>query len=129
MPSTEVKLSELVVVGIFKKFQVRYLHKWTSAIDEVEEIAVNEWAIELGGLNPEQIKRGLDSLPAKWPPTAGEFKDLCIGEFEEKRLNISHRENRASHMIESDEVKEKRKKGGAKFAKDAKKILRKKKNG
>jgi len=123
MPSTEVKLSELVVVGIFKKFQVRYLHKWTSAIDEVEDIAVNEWAIELGGLNPEQIQRGLDSLPEGWPPTAGEFKNLCV-EQPDRRLDASHRENRASHMIESDEVKEKRRVAAKKAVKEMKKVLK-----
>lgn len=123
MPSTEAKLSDLVVVGIFKKFQVRYLHKWTSAIDEVEDVAVNEWAIELRGLSPDEIQRGLDFLPDGWPPTAGEFRNLCIGE-PERRLDVSHRENRVSHMIESDEVKEKRKKAAKSAVSDMKKALR-----
>lgn len=111
MPSTEVKLSSLVIVGLFKKFQARYLHKWTSAIDEIEEVAVNEWAVELGGLSPDQIKQGLDSLPDGWPPTAGDFRMLCEGGYEEKRLDASHKhvENRHGHILESDETKEKRK--------------------
>ena len=88
---------------------------------------MKEWGQALAGLEPEHIERGLNNLPKSWPPTMYEFKELCIGE-PEICMDASHRENRVSHMIESDEVKEKRKKFGAKFAKDAKKILRSKKN-
>ncbi|MCK4759944.1 MAG: hypothetical protein KAT69_07825 [Candidatus Aminicenantes bacterium] len=105
------------------------MNKWTSALGGIEEIAMNEWAQALAGLEPEHMERGLNNLPKSWPPTVFEFRELCVGSYEERRLDSSHRENRTSHMIESDEVKEKRKKGGAKFAKDAKNILRKKKNG
>ena len=129
LPKKQLKeakpLNDLLVLNIFKKFQAVYLNKWTSALGGIEEIAMKEWGQILAGLEPEHIERGLNDLPKSWPPTVFEFKELCVGSYEERRLDVSHRENRVSHMIESDEVKENRKAAGAKFAEDAKKILRK----
>ena len=103
------RLSSLVIVGIFKKFQARYLHRWTSAIQGIEEVAVKEWGEELSGLNPEQIQNGLLNLPVVWPPNAQEFRVLCVGEPEPARLDSSHRETRKSRLIESDDRKEEKK--------------------
>lgn len=127
--SKKAKLSDLVVLNIFKKFQAIYLNKWTSALGGIEEIAMKEWAQALAGLEPEHIERGLNNLPKSWPPTVFEFKELCLGEPEDKRLDASHRENRVSHMIESDEVKEKRKIAAKSAVADMKKVLKGKKNG
>ena len=109
--STEANLSDLVVLNIFKKFQSIYLNKWTSALNGIEEIAMNEWGQALAGLMPEHIERGLSNLPISWPPTVFEFKELCVGGQEEKRLDASHKyvERRHDHLLESDETKEKRK--------------------
>lgn len=66
------------VAALFAKFQVRYLHKWTSAIEGIEELAVIEWGEVLAGITPEQITTGLANLDPEWPPTAGGFRDLCV---------------------------------------------------
>ncbi len=66
------------VIELFARFQVRYLHKWTSAIDGIEELAVSEWAQILTGITGEQIKTGLANLDSEWPPTAQGFRDLCV---------------------------------------------------
>jgi len=66
------------VAAIFKKLQARYGHKWTSSIDGIEELAVDEWAKALAGLDAEAIKRGLDSMTCSWPPSAPEFAELCM---------------------------------------------------
>jgi len=68
------------VLAIFKKLQARYLHKWTSAIEGIEEEVMSEWSQVLSGLTGEQVKRGLDSWDSEWPPTANEFKNVCVGQ-------------------------------------------------
>ena len=78
-PSQEVKLPDVWVLALFKKFQGRYLHKWTSAIEDIEREAMQEWSEVLGGLSGEQIKRGLSSWGNDWPPTAHEFRKACEG--------------------------------------------------
>lgn len=66
------------VAALFARFQVRYLHKWTSAIEGIEELAVTEWGEILAGVTPEQITTGLANLDGEWPPTAQGFRDLCL---------------------------------------------------
>ena len=106
MPSIEVRLSDLVILGLFKKFQAYYLSKWTTPMAGIEEIAMNEWAKILGGITPEQMEYGLNNLPEEWPPTVFEFKELCIWEPEPIKV-YAQRQNK--FLIESDEVKENRK--------------------
>lgn len=67
------------VSALFKRFQARYLHKWTSAIEGIESIAVAEWSQKLNGLSGDQIKTGLDNWSNDWPPCADEFRDACLG--------------------------------------------------
>ena len=67
------------VSAIFKRLQARYGHKWTSTIDGIEEVAVNEWSARLSGLTGEEIKRGLNEWSGEWPPSADEFRDACLG--------------------------------------------------
>lgn len=72
-------LPEHWVSAIFKKFQARYLHKWTSAIDGIELVAVREWSKELAGMTGNEIQRGLDEWKGDWPPTSLEFAAACRG--------------------------------------------------
>lgn len=46
---------------------------------EIHKLTVADWQGLLAGLSDEQIKAGLDKLPNDWPPTAGEFRALCVG--------------------------------------------------
>lgn len=70
------------ISALFKRFQARYGHKWVSAMDGIEEFAIKEWARGLGGLNGEQISKGLDLWIEDWPPTLPEFRKLCEGRAE-----------------------------------------------
>lgn len=65
------------ITELFKKFQARYGHKWTSAIEGIEETAVKEWSEGLAGLTGDQIKYGLDHWSEGWPPSMTEFVDCC----------------------------------------------------
>jgi len=93
---------------------VRYLHRWTSAVDGLEAEVAKEWAHEIAGLTPEQIRRGLDNLPKDWPPTAGEFRDLCLGVSDAHKENAAaYRDDRPritdkAHLLSSDERDAKR---------------------
>ena len=59
--------------------QAIYGSRWTASIDGIEEDAVREWGRALGEMQPEQVRRGLDSLSGEWPPTLPEFRALCLG--------------------------------------------------
>jgi len=67
------------VSALFKRFQARYGHRWVSAIDGIEEVAVEEWRNRLSGVTGEQIKHGLESWDGDWPPSSEEFKKACNG--------------------------------------------------
>lgn len=77
------------MIKIFARFQAKYTHKWTSAVDDdaVYQLAITDWQEELAELTDEQIMLGLANLPKSWPPTSGEFRDLC----EEKTDDWEHR--------------------------------------
>jgi len=70
-------MKESWITALFAKLQARYLHKWTSAIEGIEELAASEWGIVLADVTGEQIKTGLANLDSEWPPTAQGFRDLC----------------------------------------------------
>ena len=72
------------ITELFKVFQVRYLSKWTSQIDGIEERAVKEWSEGLAGLNGNDIKHGLDNWDNQWPPAMDEFKKCCLGIADDK---------------------------------------------
>lgn len=67
------------ISALFKKWQARYGHKWVSAIDGIEELAVDEWGQVLDGVTGEQIAHGLEIWDESWPPSAPEFKTACLG--------------------------------------------------
>lgn len=92
-------------MAIFEKFQARYTHKWTAAIEGIEEIAINEWSEQLSGLSGEDIKYGLDNWKEDWPPSAPEFKKACT-----RIASACHREFAPDRLLESDDVKNRRKK-------------------
>jgi hypothetical protein len=67
---------------IFSRIGIRYGIEWTRRWEGYEMKAVKaDWAQELGGLqqNPTAISHGLDNLPPEKPPTATQFKALCVG--------------------------------------------------
>jgi hypothetical protein len=116
---SKTDLPKAWVSALFKKFQARYGHKWTTAIEGIEEIAVNEWAEGLSGVTGEQIKRGLSEWAEAWPPSMGEFKAACTGKakngFGLDYVPECYRERApvldASRLLSSDERDEKRRKG------------------
>ena len=71
------------VSALFKKFQVRYGHKFTTSIDGLESLAIDEWAKGLSGVTGEQIKHGLEVWAGEWPPSLAEFRDVCTGKSKE----------------------------------------------
>jgi len=101
------------ISALFKKLQAIYLHKWTSAIEGIEDLAVTEWSQGLSGLSGEQIKLGIDSLSEDWPPSVIAFRALCEGR-QANGLGLDykppyHTEFKREQLIESDENKEKHK--------------------
>lgn len=75
------KLPRSWVEALFKKFLIRYGAMWSDRYKGLglspDEIA-DEWATELGGFSPEEIKRGLEASRSKtFPPTLPEFLSLC----------------------------------------------------
>lgn len=106
---------------IFTRFNARYLHKWSSAIQGIEAEVMKEWGQELAGITGEQIKRGLTDLNSDWPPTVYEFRDSCLGVVK-NGLGLDytppyHQEFSISTAIESDELKNRRKKLAKEFFK------------
>lgn len=104
------------ITEIFKEFRRFYLHRFTSAIEGDEAGSVNTWARKLAGLTGDEILRGLDNLPPGWPPTAGEFLQLCQGRGQnEHGLNYippclsPYRITDRSRLLSSDERDEERK--------------------
>ena len=102
------------VAALFKKFQAIYLHKWTSAIEGIEDTAISEWSQALAGITGEQIKVGLDNLSEDWPPSAIAFKALCEGK-QANGLGLDHAPPYHSQIkrdktLDSDESKERRRK-------------------
>ena len=67
------------VAALFRKFQARYGHRWTSAIEGIERVAVQEWAEGLRGMTADQVKTGLATWGGEWPPSLPEFRGACLG--------------------------------------------------
>ena len=56
---------------------MRYGHKFTTCIDGLESLAIDEWGKGLSGVTGDQIKRGLEAWVGEWPPSLPEFRDVC----------------------------------------------------
>lgn len=80
MRSGKKALPKEWISALFKRFQARYLNKFTSGIEGIEALAVEEWSKELAGLTGKQIKHGLKSWDQDWPPSAPEFRKACLGD-------------------------------------------------
>ncbi|HFD86888.1 MAG TPA: hypothetical protein ENJ35_04335 [Gammaproteobacteria bacterium] len=79
-------MSEKWVAALFRKFQARYGHKWTSSIEGIERTEVAEWSEGLAGYTPDEIKHGLDTWSGVWPPSLPEFKAACRSLADNKNL-------------------------------------------
>ena len=79
---------------MFKRFQVRYGHKFTGCIDGLEELAVIEWSEGLAGLTGEQIKKGLTTWASEWPPSLPEFRAACEGSEDWQHKGAAYVESR-----------------------------------
>lgn len=104
------------MVAIFKKFRARYTHKWTSAIEGMEEYAIKEWSQALSGFTADEIKRGLDAWAGDWPPTLIEFKNACKGKTGKNEFGLDYipecyrtKTFEKSRLLSSDDRDKKRK--------------------
>jgi len=74
------KLPSDWVDQIFKKLSIRYGRQFMARWDGINEAEVkSDWADVLGGFlrRPDAIAFALDNLPADYPTTATQFRDLC----------------------------------------------------
>lgn len=75
-----------------------YGHRWTGSFgDTVDPDRV--WEATLAGLDESQIRHGMRECVNQgldWPPTAPEFRKLCLGEsdvsWEHKRIEVADRD-------------------------------------
>lgn len=76
MPSP---LSSEMVDGLFTRLAVRYGSAWFAKWDGVPmEVVKADWASELAGLGMAALTHGLMNIPEDFPPTASQFKRLCL---------------------------------------------------
>jgi len=77
---TNQKLLTATLAAIFKKFKRRYLHKWSSAINDDEIATIREWLERLQGVTVTQLVEGEKTWREDWPPSADEFAKHCLGQ-------------------------------------------------
>ena len=83
------------------------MHKWTSAIDGMEEVFLSGWSEDLAGVTGPQIANGLKSLPDDWPPSADEFRALCLGKIDDwEHSGPAYKILDKSRLLGSDQNKE-----------------------
>lgn len=64
---------------IHARLLVRYGSTWIAKYPGIpDELVKHDWATELSGLRPEQIKHALEHLPPEFPPGVTQFRDLCL---------------------------------------------------
>jgi hypothetical protein len=67
------------VERIHQRLMVRYGSAWVSKWAGVDQAAIQaDWAEQLHGMSPAQIKAALDALPDDFPPTCTAFRKLGI---------------------------------------------------
>lgn len=74
--------SSELVERLFARLAVRYGSAWLAKWQGIDIAAVKaDWSEVLGGFerNPEAIRHALAHLPEDRPPTATQFRALCIG--------------------------------------------------
>ena len=71
-------LDSQAIEQIFGRLHVRYGAKLSGAYQGIDMHAVKaDWADVLDGVRSDSITYALVNLPIEWPPTAGQFRDLC----------------------------------------------------
>jgi hypothetical protein len=69
---------------VHTRMLVRYGAKWIAQIAPVVAVEGGaamlkaDWGNELHGIGPDALKHALEHLPADFPPTAGQFRALCV---------------------------------------------------
>lgn len=72
-------LSSRFVKEIHARLAIRYGSSWSSKWAGISVQAIEaDWADQLGGMHPENIRKALASLPPDFPPTAPAFKALGV---------------------------------------------------
>lgn len=65
------------VEEVLARLQVRYGTRWSSLWQGIDpELIKADWAEQLDGMAPENIRKALSSLPDDFPPTATAFRKL-----------------------------------------------------
>ena len=78
-------LSLRYVKEIHSRLAVRYGNTWRAKWDGLPMEAVEaDWSAQLDGMQPENIRKALASLPAEFPPTASAFRALGVISEEHK---------------------------------------------
>lgn len=71
-----------VLDRVWLSMLARYGHKWATGFGRTPSRVTSEvWAHDLAGLTPDQVAHGLQALRSRtgeWPPTAPEFRALCL---------------------------------------------------
>ena len=71
---------------LFARLLVRYGTMWTGMWRGIDEDAVKaDWAGELRGLTGEALAYGLENLPPDRPPTATQFRAICLASRRDER--------------------------------------------
>lgn len=98
-------LQPRLVETLWHLMAAMYGHRWTSSFgDRVDPDRV--WAATLAGLDEVQVRHGMRQcaeLGLEWPPSAPEFRKLCLGQsdvsWEHNRIVAADRE-RAARSLE-----------------------------
>lgn len=70
-------LQSRLVEEVLARLQVRYGTRWSSLWQGIDhELIKADWAEQLDGMAPENIRKSLSSLPDDFPPTATAFRKL-----------------------------------------------------
>lgn len=74
---------------LFAKLAVRFGDAWTRKWEGIQMTAVRaDWAAVLDGLPGPALQHGLNNLPREFPPTAHQFRDLCIRRADDDRASV-----------------------------------------
>ena len=109
--------TEAQIAQLWARMASMYGHRWLSAYGERDEDGT--WRRVLSGLVGEQIAKGLRGCiesGSEWPPSAPEFRRMCLGLRVDTSDGGSIANSMPPHraMLESDEVKARRKELGRK---------------
>lgn len=94
-PTSTIQSSR-AVTRLFAVLGLKYGHRWISLFpdDEIQNEAQKMWSRELANISFERIGKAVDKLSFEypsWPPTVGEFKQLCIVGMESEKLSLENK--------------------------------------